>query len=270
MFLPSRPMIRPFISSEGSWTTETVVAAVCSAAMRWIASEMIFLASRSAVRCASSLISRMLLAATARASSCRSSISFFLASWAVIPASASKRRRTSWAIRSTSAVRAATAPSPWSSSWARRSWSCSRSFRASNLWSSDSVRSTSRRSSRSTSSRRRVSSCSKASRRRTASSLPSSSCERLRFSASSLARWRMMEASSLAATFSRSRRVRSRLWAKRKPERAPMARPTTAASVRPSGSMYHSVNGRSGRGVRGGPLWATQRGWVRGPLTGSP
>src|SRR4051812_40061107 len=45
MFRPSRPMMRPFISSDGRETTETVVSAVWSAAMRWMAREMIFLAS---------------------------------------------------------------------------------------------------------------------------------------------------------------------------------------------------------------------------------
>ena len=34
---PSRPMIRPFISSFGSCTTETVVSATWSAAQRWMA-----------------------------------------------------------------------------------------------------------------------------------------------------------------------------------------------------------------------------------------
>ena len=37
MFRPSRPMIRPFISSVGMSTVLTVVSAVCSAAYRWMA-----------------------------------------------------------------------------------------------------------------------------------------------------------------------------------------------------------------------------------------
>ena len=37
MLRPSRPMIRPFISSDGRWMTETVCSAVWSAATRWIA-----------------------------------------------------------------------------------------------------------------------------------------------------------------------------------------------------------------------------------------
>ena len=52
MLRPSRPMMRPFISSFGSDTAETVVSAVWSAAMRWMASATIFFASRSAFRLA--------------------------------------------------------------------------------------------------------------------------------------------------------------------------------------------------------------------------
>jgi hypothetical protein len=45
-------MIRPFISSFGSDTAETVASTLCSAAILWIASAMIFFASRSAFRLA--------------------------------------------------------------------------------------------------------------------------------------------------------------------------------------------------------------------------
>ncbi len=38
MLRPSRPMIRPFMSSEGSSTSETVVSAAWLAATRWSAS----------------------------------------------------------------------------------------------------------------------------------------------------------------------------------------------------------------------------------------
>ena len=58
MFRPSRPMMRPFISSLGSATAATVVSAVCSAASRWMAMAMIRRASRSAPRLACSLMSR--------------------------------------------------------------------------------------------------------------------------------------------------------------------------------------------------------------------
>ena len=39
MLRPSRPMIRPFMSSEGSWTTDTVVSAAWLAARRCIATD---------------------------------------------------------------------------------------------------------------------------------------------------------------------------------------------------------------------------------------
>gem|GEM_PF-6418236 len=47
MFRPSRPMIRPFISSFGRETTETVASVVRSAAQRWMAMVTISLASSS-------------------------------------------------------------------------------------------------------------------------------------------------------------------------------------------------------------------------------
>src|SRR5512141_1248561 len=39
MFRPSRPMIRPFMSSDGRSRTDTVVSTTCSDAMRWIVIE---------------------------------------------------------------------------------------------------------------------------------------------------------------------------------------------------------------------------------------
>ena len=54
---PSRPMIRPFISSFGNDTTDTVVSDTWSAAQRWIASDNKFFALRSAssfARCSDS------------------------------------------------------------------------------------------------------------------------------------------------------------------------------------------------------------------------
>ena len=41
MLRPSRPMMRPFISSLGRGTTDTVASATWSAAQRWMAREMI-------------------------------------------------------------------------------------------------------------------------------------------------------------------------------------------------------------------------------------
>ena len=47
MLRPSRPMMRPFISSEGSFTTDTVLSATWSAAVRWMLSERMLRARRS-------------------------------------------------------------------------------------------------------------------------------------------------------------------------------------------------------------------------------
>ena len=68
MLRPSRPMMRPFMSSLGRSTTETVVSMACSAALRWMASAMICWARAAAVSRAS--VSRRLtrLAASRRAS----------------------------------------------------------------------------------------------------------------------------------------------------------------------------------------------------------
>ena len=55
MLRPSRPIMRPFISSLGNATTDTVVSATWSAAQRWIAEEIISFAffSASSLACCS-------------------------------------------------------------------------------------------------------------------------------------------------------------------------------------------------------------------------
>ena len=68
MFRPSRPMIRPFRSSLGRSTTETVVSMVCSAALRWMASATICWARTAAVSRASVSSRLTRLAASRRAS----------------------------------------------------------------------------------------------------------------------------------------------------------------------------------------------------------
>ena len=68
MLRPSRPMIRPFISSEGRWTTETVCSAVWSAATRWMAVTM----TSRAFSCASSRALRS-IARASRTASCSAS-----------------------------------------------------------------------------------------------------------------------------------------------------------------------------------------------------
>ena len=54
MFRPSRPMIRPFISSPGRCITETTDSLVCSTATRWMARVTILRARLSASAFASS------------------------------------------------------------------------------------------------------------------------------------------------------------------------------------------------------------------------
>ena len=75
MLRPSRPMMRPFRSSLGRSTTETVVSIACSAAQRWMASVMYCLARSAAVSRASA--SRRL---SRFAASCRASPSICLSS----------------------------------------------------------------------------------------------------------------------------------------------------------------------------------------------
>ena len=95
MLRPSRPMMRPFMSSDGRLTTETVVSATWLAAVRWMLSERMLRARRSASLRASSSICRTSLAISWRASSsvCLSSIS--LACAALRP-----EMRSSWIIAS--------------------------------------------------------------------------------------------------------------------------------------------------------------------------
>jgi len=138
------------------------------------------------------------LAASARASSSRSSTSCFLASWADMPARASRRLMASSPSRATFWASWATASSRRATVALRASNSSSRTLRRSNWRSSASERSWRRRSRRSASSRRRFSSFSQASRSRNPSSRPASSPARLSVSASSAVRFRIRDASSWA------------------------------------------------------------------------
>ena len=76
MLRPSRPMMRPFISSLGRPTTETVVSATWSAAQRWIAREIIsraFFSASSLACCSKSLISIADSCLTSSSKDCSSS-----------------------------------------------------------------------------------------------------------------------------------------------------------------------------------------------------
>ena len=233
---PSRPMIRPFISSEGSCTTETVNCAVSSAAIRCTAMATSFFASRSAVRWPSSLISRTRFAASARALSSISATSWSRASFAVSPATVSRRASASARTPEAFSRSSATPCSRDLRTVARSSSDSERRSIRSDLRSMASVRCASRCSPRSTSSRRRLSSVSQVSLRRNACSLACSSAARRRLSASSLALVRISDASSRPACFSLSWRARSRCLPRMYPKTAATTAPT--ARDKPSGSMY--------------------------------
>ena len=64
MLRPSRPMIRPFMSSAASWTTDTVVSAAWPAARRCMQTERMLRTRRSASRLVSSSIWRIRRAAS--------------------------------------------------------------------------------------------------------------------------------------------------------------------------------------------------------------
>ena len=64
MLRPSRPMIRPFISSPGKCSTETTDSLVCSLATRWMARVTIRLARSSPSRRAAFSVSRISSAAS--------------------------------------------------------------------------------------------------------------------------------------------------------------------------------------------------------------
>ena len=92
MLRPSRPMIRPFISSEGSVTLETVVEAACADAVRWMPIEMMLRTRRSASWRASSSIVRMRRATSWRAcSSTRASSASRACAWVIAATRSSSR-----------------------------------------------------------------------------------------------------------------------------------------------------------------------------------
>ena len=92
MLRPSRPMMRPFISSDGSVTLETVVEAACADAVRWMPIEMMLRTRRSASMRASSSIVRMRRATSWRACSSTRASSASRACVCVIAATRSSSR----------------------------------------------------------------------------------------------------------------------------------------------------------------------------------
>jgi len=85
IFRPSRPIIRPFTSSDSILNTETQFSTVCSTPTRWMVFNMTLRASCCAVNLASSIVSWMLAIASDFACSFREAINSFLASTADNP-----------------------------------------------------------------------------------------------------------------------------------------------------------------------------------------
>ena len=102
MLRPSRPMIRPFISSLGRWMTLTVCSAVWSAATRWMAVTMTSRALSWASSRAARSIVRAIRTASCSASSRTASSRMPLASSADRPLTASRATTCSWRARATS------------------------------------------------------------------------------------------------------------------------------------------------------------------------
>ena len=134
MFRPSLPMMRPFMSSDGSSTTETVVSAAWLAATRWRASATRLRARRFASMRASSSSCLTCRASSWRISSSERRSRCCFASSTVMPAmcwsSATSRSRTCLSSSCSSLTCVSRSATPWS----RRSTSvircCSSSSRA--------------------------------------------------------------------------------------------------------------------------------------------
>ena len=147
MLRPSRPMIRPFISSLGSSTRRVVDSVECCAARRCIAVERMLRERRSASRFVSSSIARRLSPAWWRASRSTSAIKSCFACAAVRPEiRSSSRRWTRFAVFSSS--------SSWARFRSRSSSTCVRRSMSARWTSSDSDVRSARSSMRAISSRR--------------------------------------------------------------------------------------------------------------------
>ena len=131
MLRPSRPMMRPFMSSAGSWTTETVVSAAWPAARRCMTTARMLRTRRSASRLVSSSIWR-----TSRAESWRiwssSSLSRICLAWeAESPLTRSSSRTWRSCASRVSCSRSSSFSARASSSVARVSRASSRAVRRS-------------------------------------------------------------------------------------------------------------------------------------------
>ena len=111
MLRPSRPMMRPFRSSDGSSTTDTVASTTVSEARRWIAMPMMRRAFWVACSLASSSMRRISPAVSSRASFSTDLTRSRLASTAVRPEICSSRLRCS-------------STTLWTSAWASSTFFC--------------------------------------------------------------------------------------------------------------------------------------------------
>ena len=126
MLRPSRPMMRPFMSSAESCTTETVVSAAWPAARRCITTERMLRTRRSASRLVSSSTWRRIRARSWRIWSSTSLSSWLRACEAGIPATRSSSRTWCSRAASSSAALSASSRSRWPSSAIRLSTASSR------------------------------------------------------------------------------------------------------------------------------------------------
>ena len=242
MLRPSRPMIRPFISSLGSSTRRVVDSLECLAASRCIATDRMLRARRSASARVSSSICCRRRPAWWRASCSTSASSSCFACAALSPESRSSSRRWTRFACFSSSVSLARLRSRSSSACVRRSTSA--------RWiASDSVSRSARSSIRAISSRRARSSVGAAgavgSAAGSAAVVGAGSAERSRRQGSQSARW----AIAFLSAAQRWGRSLSRLAAARPTDRRghrPQARPRmlliiAARIARPGGASGRSV-----------------------------
>ena len=215
MFRPSRPMMRPFMSSDGSSTSETVVSAAWLAATRCRASPTRFRARRFASVRASSSSWRTMRARSRRTSSSERSSTTFFASSTVSPEMRSSSRSWSSLAAFVSSCNCLRWPSRSRRPCSRRSSSVSlRSISSSFVITRSSILAISERFS--------LSSCSTSAR-----SL--SACSR----ASTCASRRIDSAARTASVVARSRSASAAAARRERSTRVPTSPPTTSPTTIP-------------------------------------
>ena len=216
MLRPSRPMMRPFISSDGRSTMDTVVALAWLAAVRWMPMAMMLRTRRSDSCLASASILRTSLAMSWRTCSSVSRRSWSRACCVVMPATRS-RSRTCCSLMTLSSSCTARA---WAS---RSSMPCSRRSSSCTLLSTPSSRPRVRSSILASSVRRSSSAASASCRISSMRWRTSMSASRRTESASRRASASRRSASSVSAAV----RAPASFWCTRYPAPAPTSRPAT-------------------------------------------